>query len=151
MEEHERNCTAVLEALRKASIYCNQVKSNLFATELCFLGHIISGTGIKPDPRKTERIASWPQPTTATNVQGFLGLTRYIATFLPALAEYTSVLTPLTTKECDRVFPTWTAEHQTAFDHIFFFFFFGVNNLYTAVSKYMCGGVSRYQLPEKRK
>ena len=118
MEEHERNCTAVLEALRKASIFCNQEKSNLFATELCFLGHVISGTGIKPDPRKTDRIASWPQPTTATNVRGFLGLTRYIATFLPALAEYTSVLTPLTTKECDRVFPTWTAEHQTAFDHI---------------------------------
>jgi hypothetical protein len=118
MEEHERNCTAVLEALRKASIYCNQAKSNLFATELCFLGHIISGAGIKPDPRKTDRIASWPQPTTATNVRGFLGLTRYIATFLPALAEYTSVLTPLTTKECDRVFPPWTAEHQAAFENI---------------------------------
>jgi hypothetical protein len=43
-------------------------KSNLFATELSFLGHIISGTGIKPDPRKTDRIAAWPQPSTATNV-----------------------------------------------------------------------------------
>ena len=118
MEEHEQNCTAVLEALHKASIYCNQNKTNLFATELCFLGHIISGTGIKPDPQKTDCIASWPQLTTATNVRGFLGLTRYIATFLPALTEYTSVLTPLTTKECDQVFPTWTAEHQTAFEHI---------------------------------
>jgi hypothetical protein len=118
LEEHERNCATVLKALRKAQIYCNQVKSNLFATELCFLGHIISGTGIKPDPRKTDRIAAWPQPSTATNVRGFLGLTRYIATFLPALAEYTSVLTPLTTKECDKKFPPWTVEHQTAFDHI---------------------------------
>src|SRR6202790_4745266 len=87
LEEHEQNCTAVLKALRKARIYCNQVKSNLFATELCFLSHIISGTGLRPDPRKTDRIASWPQPTTATNVRGFLGLTRNIATFLPPLAE----------------------------------------------------------------
>jgi hypothetical protein len=54
----------------------------------------------------------------ATNVRGFLGLTRYIATFLLALAEYTSVLTPLTMKQCDNVFPLWTAEHQSAFDHI---------------------------------
>jgi RNase H-like domain found in reverse transcriptase len=115
---HEQNCTAILEALQKASIYCNQAKSNLFATELCFLGHIISSAGIKPDPRKTDRIASWPQLTTATNVQGFLGLTRYIATFLPAFAEYMSVLTPLTTKECDRVFPAWTTEHQAAFENI---------------------------------
>jgi hypothetical protein len=99
LEEHEQNCTVILEALQQASIYCNQAKSNLFATELCFLSHIISGTGIKPDPHKTDHIASWPQPTTATNVWEFLGLTRYIAIFLLALAEYTSVLTPLTTKE----------------------------------------------------
>jgi RNase H-like domain found in reverse transcriptase/Reverse transcriptase (RNA-dependent DNA polymerase)/Integrase zinc binding domain len=118
IEEHVRNCELVLDALRKASIYCNKLKSNLFATELVFLGHIVSGAGIKPDPRKTDRIAAWPQPNTATNVRGFLGLTRYIATFLPALAEHTSVLTPLTTKECDRRFPTWTTEHQTAFESI---------------------------------
>jgi RNase H-like domain found in reverse transcriptase len=117
LEEHEQSCTTVLEALRKASIYCNQVKCNLFATELCFLSHI-SGTSIKPDPCKTDHIASWPQPMTATNVRGFLGLTRYIATFLPALAEYTSVLTPLTTKECNQEFPPWTTEHQAAFKHI---------------------------------
>lgn len=28
------------------------------------------------------------------------------------------MLTPLTTKECDTVFPTWTATHQHAFDSI---------------------------------
>jgi hypothetical protein len=106
MEEHERNCAAILEVLHKASIYCNQAKSNLFTTELCFL------------PRKTDCIAAWPQPTMATNVRGFLGLTRYVATFLLALAKYTSVLTPLTMKKCDKVFPPWTTEHQTAFDHI---------------------------------
>ena len=118
MEEHKQNCNTILEALQEASIYCNQAKSNLFTTKLCFFGHIILGTSIKPNPCKTDRIASWPQPTTATNVRGFLGLTRYVATFLPALAEYTSVLTPLTTKECDWVFLTWTAEHQTAFESI---------------------------------
>ena len=118
LEEHKWNCETVLEALWEASIYCNKAKSNLFATELCFLGHIILGAGIKPDPHKTDRIAAWPQPMTATNVRGFLGLTRYVAAFLPALAEYTSVLTPLTTKECDRAFPIWMAEHQTAFENI---------------------------------
>ena len=34
------------------------------------------------------------------------------------LAEYTSVLTPLTIKECDKDFPEWTSEHQSAFEHI---------------------------------
>ena len=73
---------------------------------------------MKPNLCKIDHIAPWPQPTTATNIRGFLGLTRYIATFLPALTKYTSVLTLLTTKECDQHFPIWTAEHQTALENI---------------------------------
>ena len=52
------------------------------------------------------------------NVWGFLGLTQYLAIFLPALAEHTSILTPLTTKESNWEFPTWTPDHQKAFDAI---------------------------------
>ena len=90
----------------------------LFTTEISFLGHRISAEGIQADPRKVDRILDWPQPTTATNVQGFLGLTHYITPFLPPLAEHTSVLTPFTTKECDHDFPKWEPEHQDAFDAI---------------------------------
>ncbi|KAF5376678.1 hypothetical protein D9615_007909 [Tricholomella constricta] len=118
LAEHETNTTKVLEALRAAGLYCNIAKTILFATEISFLGHQISGKGISADPHKVDRILCWPQPTTATNVRGFLGLNRYLSAFLPALAEHTSVLTPLTSKECDAKFPPWTREHQTAFDAI---------------------------------
>ena len=101
VEEHEENVACVLEALRTAKLYCNVNKSTLFATEVSFLGHRISSAGIHPDPRKTNQVLNWPQPTTASNVCGFLGLTHYLATFLPALAEHTSILMPLTNKECD--------------------------------------------------
>ncbi|KAJ3891817.1 hypothetical protein GG344DRAFT_46552, partial [Lentinula edodes] len=40
---------------------------------------------------------------------------RFIAGYLVNLAEYTRVLTPLTKKECDKVFPVWTREHECAF------------------------------------
>jgi hypothetical protein len=118
VEEHESNIARVLEALRKADLYCNVSKSTLFATELAFLGHIISGDGINPDPLKVDRIVNWPQPKSATNVRGFLGITHYLSAFLPALAEHTSVLSPLTMKECDKEFPTWTNAHQFAFEAI---------------------------------
>ena len=118
VEEHTVNVAKVLDALRKANLFCNGSKSTLFSTEISFLGHKISAAGIQADPRKIDKILDWPQPTTATNVRGFLGLTRYISAFLPALAEHTSVLTPLTTKECDRDFPMWTSEHQKAFEAI---------------------------------
>lgn len=118
VEEHERNVQLVLDALRAANLFCNITKSVLFSTEISFLGHKITAAGIQADPRKIDRILNWPQPTTATNVRGFLGLTRYIAVFLPALAEHTSTLTPLTTKECDHTFPAWNDTHQAAFNAI---------------------------------
>jgi len=118
VEEHEQNVARVLDALRAANLYCNPAKSQLFATEINFLGHVISGSGIHPDPRKTDRILNWPIPTTTTNLRGFLGLTRYLTTFLPALAEFTSILTPLTHKDHDKHFPPWLSEHQLAFDNI---------------------------------
>lgn len=116
--EHIRNVMAVLTALRQAQLYCNKSKCKLFAMEVEFLGHIITADGIFPDPRKVERITNWPTPTTAINVRGFIGLTRYLSPFLPALAEYTSVLTPLTSDDADKNFPAWTAEHQAAFNAI---------------------------------
>ena len=117
VEEHKLNIGRVLDALHQANLYCNTSKSILFCTEVSFLGQVISSSGITPDPRKADRIINWPTPTTATNVRGFL-LTRYLATFLPALAEHTLVLTPLTHKDCDKKFPPWLPIHQTAFDNI---------------------------------
>ena len=46
------------------------------------------------------------------------GLVRYIACFLPQLADFTHILTPLTAKEACHKFPTWTTEHNTAFKGI---------------------------------
>jgi RNase H-like domain found in reverse transcriptase len=72
----------------------------------------------KADDSKVKRILDWPVPTNAKQVRGFLGLVRYISVFLPALAEHTAVLTPLTKKDCNLKFPLWTAEHQNAFEAI---------------------------------
>ncbi len=137
VEEHQQNVARVLDALRRANLYCNPAKSKLFTTEIAFLGHVISGSGITPDPKKIDRIVNWPTPTTATNVRGFLGLTRYIAAFLPALAEFTSVLTPLTHKDYDKHFPPWLPAHQAAFDEI--------KRLVTSAE---CLTVIRYDEPE---
>lgn len=83
-----------------------------------FLGHTISQRGIKADGSKVKQILNWPMPRTAKEVCQFLGLVRYISTFLLALAEHTTVLSPLTHKECNKLFPLWTAEHHHTFKSI---------------------------------
>lgn len=79
-------------------------------------GHRISAKGIEADEGKVDRVKNWPCPTSAKQMRGFLGLVRYIAAFLPKLAEFTMALDELTRKEC--VFPQWIDRHQTTFGGI---------------------------------
>ncbi|KAJ2936420.1 hypothetical protein H1R20_g674, partial [Candolleomyces eurysporus] len=48
----------------------------------------------------------------------FLGLVQYLSAFLPALAQHTAVLDPLTSKVYKSDFPAWTPDFQRAFDAI---------------------------------
>src|SRR5271168_4195618 len=50
----------------------------------------------------------WPVPKSSGDVRAFLGIVRYLNAFLPNLAVQSNVLNRLTTKECDKNFPTWT-------------------------------------------
>ena len=90
----------------------------MFTHKVDFLGHHISICGIEPDPKKVEQIVNWPVPTSMTEIHGFLGLVHYIADFLPLLADYTQILTPLTHKSADLASPTWGGDHQVAFEKI---------------------------------
>lgn len=118
IDEHKRNVEIILNALKHNKLYCNPKKTRLFCTEIRFLGHRISQEGIEADEGKADRIIQWPTPSSAKHVRSFLGLVRYLATFLPKLADHTAVLDELTRKECDKEFPRWTTRHQTAFDSI---------------------------------
>lgn len=115
LEEHKTNIVRVLEALHSAQLYCSLNKSKLFKMEMDFLGHHISMRGIEVD---VEKILNWQAPHSAKQVCQFLGLVRYISAFLLALAEHMTVLTPLTRKVCNGVFPLWTTEHQFTFNAI---------------------------------
>ena len=108
----------VLEALCRAKLYINPKKTKLLCQEVDFLGHHISARSIEADNSKVEKILSWPIPKTATHVRSFLGLVRYLSAFLPNLADHSLILDDLTTKAADKCFPTWTPEHQNAFEAI---------------------------------
>lgn len=108
----------MLRALWDTHLYCSMKKSQLFTTELDFLGHRISQQGIEPDVQKVEQIWDWLVPWVAKDVQKLLGLVQYLAAFLPKLVEYHSMLTPLTMKESQVVWPGWTEAHQQAFQAI---------------------------------
>jgi hypothetical protein len=118
VEEHERHVRMVLECLQKHGLCLNGKKSEFFSTEIDFLGHHISPRGIEVNTSKVDKILNWPVPKSATDVRAFLGLVRYISVYLLKLADFTSILSPLTTKEMDKQFLTWTAAHQEGFEAV---------------------------------
>ena len=70
----------------------NLAKCIFEATEIKYLGHILSGDGIRADPKKISAIRDMPAPCNKEDLQRFLGMITYLGKFLPNLATETAPL-----------------------------------------------------------
>lgn len=118
VEEHEKNVKLILEAVRRAHLYCSAKKTSLFNWDIDFLGHHISANGIEADSSKVARILDWPRPRKATHIRLFLGIVCYLADHLPQVAQHTRILTALTTKAAELKFLLWNADHEKVFNAV---------------------------------
>uniref|UniRef100_A0A383WFN5 Reverse transcriptase n=1 Tax=Tetradesmus obliquus TaxID=3088 RepID=A0A383WFN5_TETOB len=96
LEEHLEHVDKVLTALKKARLYAGLDKCAFAMKEVAFLGHIVSGEGIKMDPKKVEAVREWPAPRNVTEVRSFLGLTGFYRRFIHHYAHKALPLTNLT-------------------------------------------------------
>ena len=69
------------------------------ATEIEYLGHVISREGLQTDPKKTKAIADWPNPRNQKEVREFLGLTNYYQKFVNQYANKAAPLNDLLRKD----------------------------------------------------
>ncbi|KAJ2912750.1 hypothetical protein MD484_g7661, partial [Candolleomyces efflorescens] len=118
LEEHELNVRKILDACRANGLFLNWKKSVIASTSVSFLGHVIDRNGLHADGSKVDKVANWPVPKSVKDVRAFLGLVRYLAAFLPTLAQHTAILDPLTSSALKNDFPVWTSTYQIAFDAI---------------------------------
>ncbi|XP_052882219.1 uncharacterized protein LOC128290558 [Gossypium arboreum] len=72
--EHLRT---VLQILRDKQLYAKFSKSEFWLKMVEFLGHIVSGDGIRVDPNKISAIVEWKPPRNVTEVRSFLRLAEY--------------------------------------------------------------------------
>ena len=75
--EHLDHLDAVLSALHDQSLFCNIVKCEFALDSVRFLGHIVDGIRLRPDPEKIMVVRDWKEPNSVTGVRQFLGFTNY--------------------------------------------------------------------------
>jgi len=114
-EEHLTHLKNVLQQLRKAGLKLGRDKCEFGKLELAFLGHIVNGQGIAPDPSKIEKIRDFPIPSNITELRGFLGLASYYRRFIQNFSTIAAPLHLLLKKETPY---TWTEIQQQAFEYL---------------------------------
>ncbi|KAA3483173.1 DNA/RNA polymerases superfamily protein [Gossypium australe] len=75
--EHAEHLRTVLQILRDNQLYAKFSKSEFWLKEVGFLGHIISGDGIRVNPSKISDIVDWKLSKNVSEVRSFLGLAGY--------------------------------------------------------------------------
>lgn len=66
---------------------------------MAFLGHIVSGDGIRVDAQKIEAVKNWPKLTSLIDIKSFLGLVGYYYRFVERFSSLSAPLTKLTKKK----------------------------------------------------
>lgn len=115
--EHLEHVAKVLEALEKAQLKISGRKSVLFASEMQFVGHVISKEGVKVMPEKVQTIKEWPRPANVYDVRAFLGLTGYYRRFIKNFAKIAAPLHGLTAGAVKKKAKVkWLPLHELAFE-----------------------------------
>ena len=88
----------VFDRIRAAGLKLKPKKCEMFKKELLYLGHIVSGDGIKCDPAKIAAVKNWQPPRTVRQVRVFLGTINYYNRFVKDFSAIAKPLYQLTKK-----------------------------------------------------
>lgn len=109
VEEGLKRLDSLLDTLSKAGFSFNFNKCSFLKQKVDYLGFVISGGEVRPNPRKVVSLKNAPTPKTVTQVRQFIGLATYFRQFIPNFSKIMKPLYPLTTGKGQI---TWTPEHD---------------------------------------
>lgn len=113
LKDHEIKLRNIFERLRQNNLKIQPDKCEFLRKEVCYLGHVITENGVKPNPDKIKVIEKFPRPTNQKEIKGFLGLVGYYRKFIENFSKISKPLTGLLRK--DYKFE-WNFEQEDAFN-----------------------------------
>ena len=114
--EHLQHLRNTFSALRQAHLQVKLSKCTFASPTVHYLGHVVSASGVTPDPRKTEAVSQYPVPTNIKELKQFLGLTNYYRKFI---YNYAHIAEPLNKQlRGHKKHFQWSSSCQQAFDNL---------------------------------
>ena len=109
--EHEDYLRIVLQLLRYHQLYAKFSKCEFWLTEVRFLRHVVSTSGVSVDPEKVEAVMSWERPKSVFEIHSFFGLAGYYRRFIEDFSRLVTPMTRLTQKESSLIGMTDVRRH----------------------------------------
>ena len=78
--------------IRKRQITLKIIKTANTTQQLKYLGHVITGKGIKPEDDKVSAVKHMKSPKDKTELKRFLGMISYLSKFLSSMSTTTECL-----------------------------------------------------------
>lgn len=113
--DHLTHLREIFERLRAAGLKLHPSKCSFAKKEIKYLGHVVNGRGIHPNPETIETITSYPVPKNLKSLRAFLGTSGYYRRFCRDYSKIAKPLYDLTKKGVDFI---WSEECQRAFDQL---------------------------------
>jgi hypothetical protein len=98
LEDHLQHLRTVLEAHRRGGLKLQPSKCKIFQLEVEYLGHIVSGQGIRTIAEYVKVIQDWPLPRTRSDIRIFIGKCAYYRKFIKGFSGIAAPLTDLAGK-----------------------------------------------------
>ena len=112
-DEHLVHLEAVLSCLQQASLACKLKKCSFAQESTVYLGHVVSGKGIEPEPAKIAAVKEIEPPKNVKEIRMFLGFVGYYRRFINNFSSVAKPLNELLRKAVDW---HWGTEQQDAFE-----------------------------------
>ncbi|KAE8986772.1 hypothetical protein PF011_g19856 [Phytophthora fragariae] len=101
-----------LERFRAAGFKLKMKKCKWGRDQVAFLGHIVTPSGILPNPEKVKAVMNVKRPHDLHTVRAFLGLTSYFRRYIPG---YAAISAPIERLKAKGVLFNWDDDCEAAF------------------------------------
>ena len=113
--DHDKNLRALLDRCREKNIKLNREKIRLRRESISYMGHVLTSSGMRPDPQKIEAITQMPLPKDKKALQRALGMMQFLGRYCP---NYSTVTAPLRELLHHANEFHWTERHTKSFDKL---------------------------------